>query len=285
MSHSSGRAATGSIITAVSQRQHDRLSSPSGAEHSGHGSRRKLKGAILHLIGPTTTGKTSLAVLLAGQRPVEALNSDKFHCYNGFTQGTGSEDLGLNSFSATHLYRFLGPSQPMLVEGDYLRLALPILQRAHAKGSTIVIDGSSFSYNSALLQALAPGPEKYIPIAISWNDIDDCRGAIAHRVANLDWEVVLHETRAALSLHGSRCYVLSKGVVHKHALRYLEGSISLDALKLEVQESILEIVRNQTERYMHLNVPTRWARRPSDLAELAAFAIDRVDEVTMGASG
>lgn len=241
-----------------------------------------MKGAILHLLGPTTSGKTSLALLLAAQRRVEVLNSDKFHCYNGFSEGTGSEDVERDSFSAVHLYRFLAPSQPMLTEGDYLRLALPILRRAHADGSTIVIDGSSFSFNSALFRALASGPERYIPIAISWSDTGDCRQAIANRVDNLDWEVVLNETRAARSSHGPGCYVLSKGVVHRHTIRHLDGLISLDVLKREVQEGILEIVHRQEERYENLNVPIKWARSSSDLADLAAFTIDRLSEVATG---
>lgn len=108
-------------------------------------------------MGPTASGKSDLAEAVARERDALLLNADAFQAYRRFNIGTGKPgDPGQYA-----LLDFKDPTEGYGV-GEFVRLALPLLERAFGAGRDVVVVGGTGFYIRALLESydgLAPEPD------------------------------------------------------------------------------------------------------------------------------
>ena len=114
---------------------------------------------LLAVLGPTASGKSSLAIHLAKQFQGELLNCDSLQMYRHFDLGsaklTGAEREGVPH----HLLDILSPEEEFTA-GEFARRAKEILSRVTSRGKLPVIVGGTGFYLRALVDGLFPGPAR-----------------------------------------------------------------------------------------------------------------------------
>ena len=118
------------------------------------------KDAVLPaVLGPTASGKSSLAIHLAKQFQGEILNCDSLQMYRHFDLGsaklTGAEREGVPH----HLLDTLSPEEEFTA-GEFARRAKEILSMVTSRGKMPVIVGGTGFYLRALVDGLFPGPAR-----------------------------------------------------------------------------------------------------------------------------
>lgn len=112
-----------------------------------------MKSALVAVVGPTASGKSDLAAVLAGRLGGEIVNYDSLQIYRGLDIGT-AKSVPQNVRS--HLFDILDPTESFSA-GEYARRARDVL--AQVKGLPVFVGGTGF-YLRALLEGLFPGPRR-----------------------------------------------------------------------------------------------------------------------------
>lgn len=119
-------------------------------------------GPVLALLGPTASGKSSLALAvaearIAAGRPTEIVAVDAFTVYRGMDVGTAKPDRGVRARVPHHLVDVIDPSEELSVV-RFRDLARDAIAQVHARGATALIVGGSGLYWRAVIDDLAFPP-------------------------------------------------------------------------------------------------------------------------------
>lgn len=109
------------------------------------------------LVGPTGSGKTSLAVHLAEQLSGEIISCDSVAVYREMEIGTAKPTAHERTLVPHHLLDIVNPDQPFTA-GDWSRLAREALLGITGRGRLPIIAGGTGLYLRALLDGLFPAP-------------------------------------------------------------------------------------------------------------------------------
>lgn len=111
----------------------------------------------LVLAGPTGSGKSALAIELAGVLDAEIVAMDSMTLYRGMDIGTAKPTLGERAGIPHHLLDVLDPSESANVAW-YLREAAAVCQDIEARGRRPFFVGGTLFYLKAILFGLFDGP-------------------------------------------------------------------------------------------------------------------------------
>jgi tRNA dimethylallyltransferase len=115
------------------------------------------------VVGPTGSGKTELALALAGRVPIEILVADSRQAYRGMTIGTAKPDAAARSAVAHHLLDLVNPDQPFSV-AHWVAEARRLVPEIAGRGRLALLVGGSGLFINALLDGYAfelpPQPEQ-----------------------------------------------------------------------------------------------------------------------------
>ncbi len=112
---------------------------------------------VLAVLGQTATGKSSLAIALAGRYGGEIINCDSTAVYRGFDIGTDKVPAGAQHGIPHHLVDIVEPTEEYTA-AQYARDAARVIAEVHARGRLpILVGGTGFSYR-AVTRGLFPGP-------------------------------------------------------------------------------------------------------------------------------
>ena len=114
---------------------------------------------VLAVVGPTASGKTSLAIELAERLDTEIISADSMQFYRGMEIGTGTPSAEELARVQHHFVGHLEPSQEMSA-GDFEVAARAVVRDLNARGKTAVVVGGSGLYIQALIDGLFEGPGK-----------------------------------------------------------------------------------------------------------------------------
>jgi tRNA dimethylallyltransferase len=113
--------------------------------------------AVLAVLGPTASGKSSLGLTLAERHGGEVVNCDSTAVYRGFDIGTDklapSERRGIPH----HLIDIANPTE-VYTAAQFARDAERAIRDIHARGGLPVLVGGTGFYYRALVRGLFPGP-------------------------------------------------------------------------------------------------------------------------------
>lgn len=112
---------------------------------------------VLCLMGPTATGKTGLAIELAGQLPAEIISVDSAMVYRGMDIGTAKPDAATLKVAPHRLIDIRDPADPYSA-AQFRHDALRQIEEIHAVGKLPLLVGGTMLYFRALLQGLSPLP-------------------------------------------------------------------------------------------------------------------------------
>ena len=109
------------------------------------------------LAGPTASGKTDLAVLVAERAGAEVLSMDSMLVYRGMDVGTAKPSAALRERVPHHLLDLVEPSVSFSVH-DWLAAAERALEDVTSRGRRALFVGGTAFYLKALTEGLFEGP-------------------------------------------------------------------------------------------------------------------------------
>lgn len=122
-----------------------------------------MKGPVVAIMGPTASGKSSLALALAERLGGEILSADSAQVYRGLDVGTAKPTPQERARIPHHLLDLRDPDQGFSL-ADFLRLAGPALEEIQTRGRLPLLVGGTGLYLRGLLEGytlveVPPNPE------------------------------------------------------------------------------------------------------------------------------
>jgi len=114
---------------------------------------------VIAVLGPTGSGKSELALGVAGRFGGEVVNCDSLQVYRYFDLGTAKLPPEARRGVPHHLIDILDPDQ-VFTAGEYARLGRRVLEEISARGRLPVVAGGTGFYLRALFDGLFPGPQR-----------------------------------------------------------------------------------------------------------------------------
>src|SRR5580700_2553252 len=111
------------------------------------------------ILGPTASGKSSLAVWLAERLNGEVLVCDSTQVYKHFDIGTAKVPIAEQHGIPHHLVDLLEPEQ-IFTAGEYRRRALQVLSEVTRRRKLPILTAGTGLYLRALLEGLSDAPER-----------------------------------------------------------------------------------------------------------------------------
>lgn len=112
---------------------------------------------LVVVLGPTASGKTSLAVAIARRFDGEVVNCDSVAMYREFDIGTAKPDAAERKAIPHHMLDCVDPSATVTA-GEYARQARSLLPEIVARRRLPVVSGGTGLYLRALVDGLFAGP-------------------------------------------------------------------------------------------------------------------------------
>jgi len=141
---------------------------------------------VVAVVGPTATGKTTLAVALAHRLDGEVVNADSMQLYRGMDIGTAKPDAAERDGVPHHLLDIWHVRQPASV-AEYRRLARAEIDRLRATGVVPLLVGGSGLYIRAVLDELDfPGTDPALRTRLEAELAEAGAPALHARLARVD---------------------------------------------------------------------------------------------------
>ncbi|HEY6308950.1 MAG TPA: tRNA (adenosine(37)-N6)-dimethylallyltransferase MiaA [Candidatus Angelobacter sp.] len=114
---------------------------------------------LVVVLGPTGSGKTSLALHLAEQKRGEIVSCDSVAVYRELEIGTAKPSPEERQRVPHHLIDVAAPTE-QVTAGDYSRLARKAIDEIRSRQHLPIVAGGTGLYLRALLEGLFPGPPR-----------------------------------------------------------------------------------------------------------------------------
>ena len=136
---------------------------------------------LLAILGPTATGKSSLALSVAEAVDAEIISCDSTAVYRGFDIGTDKVPLAVRRGVPHHLVDVADPTE-VYTAARYSRDAAHAVRAVTARNRLPIVVGGTGLYYRALTRGLFPGPERDTDLRARLYRVAEKRGVTAlHR--------------------------------------------------------------------------------------------------------
>ena len=143
----------------------------------------KKKLNVIVLMGPTAIGKSTIALQLYKQYPVEIVSVDSSMIYRDMNIGTDKPSLEILSSIKHHLIDIINPDQSYNVNNFYNDIHL-IIRDIHDRNKIPILVGGSMMYFNQLINGLSNMPDnsiserKFIKYIIDTYSLDQIHGCL-----------------------------------------------------------------------------------------------------------
>jgi tRNA dimethylallyltransferase len=131
---------------------------------------------LLAVLGPTATGKSSLALTLAEKLGGEIINCDSTAVFRGFDIGTDKVPIAERRGIPHHLIDVADPTEHYTA-AQFARDAAAVISDIHARRRVPILVGGTGFYYRALTRGLFPGPGRNAALRDRLDGIAERRGA------------------------------------------------------------------------------------------------------------
>jgi tRNA dimethylallyltransferase len=132
------------------------------------------------IAGPTGSGKSELALRIAERFSGEVMNCDSVQIYRFFDIGTAKLAAEERRGIPHHLIDIADPCE-LFTAGDFARIGRPALRQIASRGRVPVVTGGTGFYLRALIDGLAPGPQRDENLRAALRAREAKRPGCAHR--------------------------------------------------------------------------------------------------------
>jgi tRNA dimethylallyltransferase len=219
---------------------------PENAPESANGPAAPL----LVVAGPTTSGKSTLALELALRFRGEIVNCDSVQLYRGFDIGTAKTPTAQRRGIPHHLLDILDPEE-LTTAGDYSLRAREVLREIAGRGALPIVTGGTGFYLRALLDGLAAGPSRNEPLRARLARMESRHAGRLHRL------LVRLDTEAAARVHARDLNKLIRAVeiciLSRRPASHLfrEGRTPLEGFR------VLKFVLEPDRKQLHARIAAR----------------------------
>jgi tRNA dimethylallyltransferase len=142
---------------------------------------------LIVVVGPTATGKSTLAARLARHLGGEVVSADSVQVYRHFDVGSGKPSAEELALAPHHLIDVADPNEPMEAQ-VWAQRASDIILGLQARGVPAVVCGGTFLWIRALLFGLANAPPGDAQVRARHQQMSasDGRSALHARLAEID---------------------------------------------------------------------------------------------------
>ena len=130
---------------------------------------------LLAILGPTASGKSSLALQLATRYNGEIVSCDSTAVYRGFDIGTDKVPADEQQGIRHHLIDVADPTEEYSA-ARYARESAAVIRDIQARGRWPILVGGTGFYYRALTRGLFPGPGRNEPLRHRLERVADRRG-------------------------------------------------------------------------------------------------------------
>jgi tRNA dimethylallyltransferase len=136
---------------------------------------------LVAIVGPTGSGKSELAVVLAQSFPAEIINCDSVQLYRYLDIGTAKLRPDERRGIPHHMIDVAAPDE-LVTAGDYARRVRPLLGEIIARGRIPMVVGGTGFYLRALLDGLFRGPGRDPALRARLQERERRRAGSLHRL-------------------------------------------------------------------------------------------------------
>ncbi len=155
-------------------------------EFRDHGHGGAAAGEVVAVVGATASGKSELALRLAGALDGEVISADSMQLYRGMNIGTGKLSLAGRRGIPHHLLDIWDVTKTASAS-EYQRLARTVIADIQARGRTAILAGGSGLYVRAVIDDLRfPGTDPGIRARLESELAAAGPGALHARLAVAD---------------------------------------------------------------------------------------------------
>jgi tRNA dimethylallyltransferase len=136
---------------------------------------------LVVIAGPTGSGKSELALAIAERFRGEIVNCDSVQVYRYFDIGTAKTPVPKRRGIPHHLIDALDPDE-IFTAGEFSRVGRRLLEEISGRGHLPVVAGGTGFYVRALIEGLAPGPERDDLLRVRLSERERRRPGSLHRL-------------------------------------------------------------------------------------------------------
>lgn len=214
----------------------------------------KYTNAVI-ITGPTTTGKTEIAIELARKLDGEIINSDRLYVYSFLKIGSGLSDCLKSTDITRHLYEICAPNEILTTE-EYVKLVEETVPKILNKNKLPIIEGCSSVYNPALLDANKKTRRifYYTPaIAIIPPKETDLQSKIEKRLNQMLNDGLLEEAKIVFNNGLKNSHPVKISAVYNPLMKYFENKKSLEQTKKEIIQRGITFAQTQQKQFENLD--------------------------------
>jgi tRNA dimethylallyltransferase len=145
-----------------------------GAQREGIGQRGSRR--LLAILGPTASGKSSLALSIAQRVGGEIVNCDALQMTRFLNIGTAKPSHEERALVPHHFFDIINPDESYSA-GAYMKDARRVCQEIATRGLVPIVVGGSGLYLRVLLEGIFEGPEKSSEIRSRLHEISERMGS------------------------------------------------------------------------------------------------------------
>ena len=176
-----------------------------------------MKPRVVFILGPTSSGKSAVAVRLAERTDGEVISCDSMQVYRDMDVMTRSPGSELLCRAPHHLIKCLSPEEEFSA-ARFAREAEELIRTIVSKGGTPIVAGGTGLYVKALVDGLFAAPSKDEPLRRALKDLaaDRGEGYLHDRLKEVDPDTAskLHPNDTRRVIRALEVYELTGSTMH-----------------------------------------------------------------------
>ena len=244
-----------------------------------------MENKVLVLLGPTASGKTSLAVALANKLDGEIVSADSRQIYQGMDIGTGKDLAEYGSVP----YHLIDNHQigDVYSVAHFQKEALDAIQEITSRGKLPIVCGGTGLYLESLInQFQFSRVPDFLEESLNYDldfqvfglnpTLEVRRERISNRLHQRLMEGLVEEVQALLGHGISQDALIWMGLEYKWAVHFLNGEISRDRFEQGLEVAIHQFAKRQMTYFRKMEkagIPITWIPDALDFQGKRAFVI------------